>query len=250
MAFPALFDALKLHFKAQGLTYADVAARLEISEATVKRIFSARECSVARLAQLCEVAQVELADLVRATPRGSRLLSRLTWQQEEELTADDALFLVAVCALNQMTVDDMVGTYRLERPQCLALLLRLERLGLLELHPNDRIRLCLSRTFAWLPNGPIMRRIASLAGDYFAYPFDGPGEFMRVINVRVSPAAATALVSRMEQVAREYAEQHAADATLPLAGRPVLSVCLAVRHWEPALFRRMLRPPEGAETIR
>ncbi len=245
MAFPTLFDALKLHLKARSLTYADVAQRLAVSEATVKRIFSTRDCSMARFAELCDVVQVDIAELARSTPRASRLLNQLSWQQEEVLTRDDRLFLVAVCALNQMMPADMVAAYRIEMPECISLLMQLERLGILELHPNNRIRLNVTRTFAWLPNGPIMRRVAAMADDYFDHRFDGVGEFMRIINVRVSDAAALAMVARMEQLAREYSEQHAADATLPLDERPVLSVCLAVRHWRPAFFRKLLR--ESAE---
>lgn len=64
---------------------------------------------------------------------------------------------------------------------------------------------------------------------------------MRIVSVRVSAAAAVGLVARLEQIAREYSEQHAADAVLPLADRPALSVCLAVRHWEPPEFRALAR---------
>lgn len=243
MPFPSLFDALKLHLKSRGLTYADVARSLKLSEATVKRIFSTRDCSLKRFAELCDLVQVDIAELSRSAPRKGRLLNQLTWMQEEELTSDERLFLVAVCALNQMSVEDMVAAYRLERAECIALLLRLEHLEVLEMHPNDRIRLCVSRNFAWIPNGPIMRHVAALAVDYFDHPFTAPGEAMRIINVRVSKAASIALMARLEQVGREYSEQHAADSTLPLEQRPALSVCLAVRQWEPALFRKMLRQP-------
>ncbi len=141
-----------------------------------------------------------------------------------------------------MSLDDVVATFRIERSECISLLLRLERLGIIELHPGDRICVGVARTFAWIPNGPIMRHVASLAADYFDYPFTAQGELMRIINVRVSKPAGTALVARMEQLAREYSEQHTADSVLPLEQRPVLSICLAARHWEPALFRQWLRP--------
>ncbi len=242
MAFPSLFESLKLHFKARGMTYAEVALALGVSEATVKRIFSTRDCSMARFSELCDLVQVDVAELARTGPRESRLLTELNWQQEEELVADEKLFLTAVCALNQMSLDDVVGTFRIERSECIALLLRLERLGILELHPGDRIRVGVARTFAWIPNGPIMRHVASLAADYFDYPFAAQGELMRIINVRVSKSAGTALMAKMEQLAREYSEQHAADSVLPLEQRPVLSICLAARHWEPALFKHWLRP--------
>lgn len=247
MAFPTLFDALKLHFKARGLTYADAAKALGISEATVKRIFSHRDCSLARFAALCDLVQVEIGELARSLPKPKRLLDRLSRQQEEAITADDKLFLVAVCALNQMDVDTMLTNYRLERTECLRLLLRLEEIGVLEVHPGERIRLTVSRTFAWLPNGPIMRYVAARAADYFDHPFAAPGESMRIIGVRVSPAAAVGLVARLEQIAREYSDQHAADSLLPIGLRPAWSVCLAVRRWEPPEFRALLRDGAAAE---
>jgi len=50
-----------------------------------------------------------------------------------------------------------------------------------------------------------------------------------------------ALLRQIEQIAREYVEQHNADAYLPVAQRPAVSVLLAVRAWEPALFRDLVK---------
>lgn len=241
MAFPALFDALKMHLRARGLTYADVGRALDVSEATVKRIFSLRDCTLERFASLCALVDVDIAELARSAPRQPRLLNSLTWMQEEELIADEKLFLVAICALNQMRCEDIVAAYVFSTSEVLALLLKLERIGILEVHEHNRIRLCVSRTFAWIADGPIMRHVREQMGEYFDHPFTAAGETMRIVNVRLSQSASTALLSRLEQIAREYSEQHAADAVLPLAERPVLSVCLAVRHWEPRRFERWLR---------
>lgn len=244
MAFPALFDALKLHLKTRGLTYADVARALAISEATVKRIFSTRDCTMARFSAMCELAEVDVAELARSAPRARRLLSQMSWAQEEELIADERLFLVATSVLNQLSFADIVATYRLTEAESVSLLMRAEQLGILELHPNNRIKLMIARDFAWIPNGPIMRYVAAQAADYFDYPFAAPGELMRIVNVRISRAAAQAMVGRLEQVAREYSDHHAADASLPLEQRPVVSVCLAVRPWKPEVFKRWLRVAE------
>lgn len=242
MAFPALFDALKLHLKARGLTYADVAAALALSEASIKRIFSTRDCSLERFASLCALVEVDIAELARAAPRQPRLLNVLSWAQEEELVADEKLLLIAICVLNQMRWADILAIYLFSAADLLALLLRLEHLGIVEVHENNRIRLCVSRTFAWIADGPIMRYVRQQMGEYFDHPFTLPGEVMRIVNVRLSRPASAALLSRLEQLAREYSEQHAADSVLPLDERPVLSVCLAVRHWEPRRFERWLRP--------
>lgn len=241
MASGFVFDGLKMHLKAREMTYADVARALKISEATVKRIFATRNCTLERLDEICELLQVDLAELARSGPREDRLVNRLTPSQEEQLLADPALLLVAVCAIQQMRVEEMVELYALSEAKCVSLLMRLERLGILELHENNRIRLRLARTFAWNSDGPIMRYARSQTGDFFNHGFDGPGEFMRMVTVRVSGEGRIALLRRLEQVAREYDEQHRADARLPLDQRYALSVLLAVRYWEPALFKALRR---------
>jgi len=241
MSSAFVFEGLKMHLKARGMTYADVARALNISEATVKRIFAVKNCSLERLDSLCELVQVDLAELARGTPRQSRLVNRLTQAQEEELMSDPALLLVAVCALHQMRAEDIVETYKLTDAQCLELLLRLERIGFLELHEKNRIRLRISRTFSWIPDGPIMRYVRSQMTDFFDHGFGAAGELMHLINVRVSAEAQVALLRQIEQIAREYGEQHNADARLPLEQRQPVSVLLAVRSWEPALFKALRR---------
>ena len=65
MASGFVFEALKMHLKARGMTYADVAKALKISEATVKRIFASKNCTLERLDEICQLVQVDLAELAR-----------------------------------------------------------------------------------------------------------------------------------------------------------------------------------------
>ena len=242
MSSAAVFNALKMHLRSRGITYADVAKVLKLSEGTVKRIFAEKNCTLQRLDEICALIQVDIADLARAMPRASRLISQLNREQEQELVANPRLFLVAVCAMHYMPLEKIVAAYDLDEAQCVSLLLRLERIGFLQVHENNRIRLLVSHTFAWIPDGPIMRYVKTQAVDYFNHSFVRPGEFMRIVNVRVSDEARVALLSRLEQIAREYSEQHNADSHLRWSERHPLSVCLAARAWEPALFKGLLRP--------
>ena len=241
MSSAFLFEGLKMHLKARGMTYADVAHALKISEATVKRIFAQRNCTLDRLDELCQLVQVDVAELARGMPRESRLINRLSLEQEEELMSEPPLLLMAVSALHQMRVDEMVRLYELDEAQCVRLLLRLERIGILELHENNRIRLRIARTFSWIPDGPIMRYVKSQLPDFFDHAFERPGELMRMISIRLSAEAQVTLLQQVEQIAREYSEQHNADARLPLEKRHPVSVLFAVRSWEPALFKNLRR---------
>jgi transcriptional regulator with XRE-family HTH domain len=246
MAAGFLFDALRMHLKARGMTYADMAKALKISEPTVKRIFATRNCTIERLDRICEVLQLDLAELVRGMPRESRLVSQLTRAQEEQLMSDPALLCVAACAMHQLRVEDIVRLYRLDEAQCVRLLLRLERLGILELHENNRIRLRLSRAFAWIPDGPMMRFVRTQAADFFDHGFAAPGETMRLVSVRLSSEGRVALLRQIEQVLQEYAVQHSADARLPLDARQPVSVLLGVRAWEPKAFKALRRARAAA----
>ena len=59
----ALVDALKRVLKARGLTYADIARGLDLSEASVKRIFSKRDFTLERLDEVCRLAGIDFAEL-------------------------------------------------------------------------------------------------------------------------------------------------------------------------------------------
>jgi DNA-binding IclR family transcriptional regulator len=224
------------------MTYADVARALGISQPTVKRIFASRNCTLERLEAICELVQVDLADLARGAPRNAKLIQQLTEAQEKELTSDPKLLMVAISAMHHLRLADMVELYRLDEAECLRLLLRLERIGILELHENNRIRLRLARTFAWIPNGPIMRRIRAETADFFDHAFDGRGETLRMFSVRLSAESQALMLRQAEQFAREYADQHSADARLPLEQRDHMTVLLAVRTWEPRFFKALRRP--------
>ena len=243
MSYAFLFEGLKAHYRARGLSYRDVAKALKISEATVKRIFSTRDCTLARLEELCSVAQVDLADIARGTPRATRLITQLTKMQEQELVDDLRLLVVAVCAMGNVPPEEIVRVYNISKAQCIGLLAKLDRIGFLDLREDNHYRLLVARTFQWIADGPIMRWTKRQAGDYINYPFMQPGEMMRIINVRVSTAARVALLARLEQLALEYAGQHNADSWLPLEQRKSISLCLAVRPWEPVAFSKLWRTP-------
>ena len=174
------------------------------------------------------------------------MIEQLTREQEQELVNDTRLLVVAVCAMGNVRFDDIVRVYEISAAQCIRLLARLDKIGWLQLLPNNGYRLLVARNFQWIPDGPITRWAKQHTEDYFRHPFTAPGEMLRIVSVRVSSQGASALLARLEQIAREYSEQHNADAWLPLEQRPPLSLCLAVRNWEPEPFRGLRRIKENA----
>jgi DNA-binding Xre family transcriptional regulator len=236
-----LFDSLKAHIKARGMTYKQLAQALNLSEPSLKRIFSKNDCTLQRLDEICHILNIELKELVKTTPPKRILIQQLTQKQELELVDNKKLLMLAVCSLSLWTFKDMLAHLTISKQECIMLMNRLEQIGFLHVLPNNNYKLLIAKNFVWIPDGPIMRMTKKESGDYFAYTFDEPQDLLKIINVRISPKAHSALRARLEHIAQEYAEQGSVDSNLPLEDRTPLSICIAVRSWVPHFLRHLLK---------
>ncbi len=244
----ALMDALKKALRAKRITYAEVARGLELSEASVKRLLSRGGLTLERFETICHVAGISMVELVRETGRGKDAVSQLDLAQERVIMSDVRLLLVAVCALNHLSVEDMVSVYDLTKADVIKLLLRLEKIDFLELLPENRIRLKVSRTFAWRPNGPIQQYFKARAqNEFFRAHFDGDNEIMLLSNATLPPATQALLVQRLKRLANEFAELHEEAKHLPLGERRGATLLLAMRPWELDEFHELRRRKPVAE---
>jgi len=241
-----LVEVLKRELRSRGITYAQVARKLNLSEASVKRMFSRRNFTLKRLDQVCQLTQGEFSDLAQALAREEKLLSRLSLEQEKEIASSIKLFLVAVCVLNHVDPDQIVALYDISKPECIQLLVKLDRVGFIRLLPNNRIRLMVSRDFTWLPDGPIQRFFKQHAhSDFFRSSFDRTDEHMVAVNGMLSRASSAVIIERLKRTAREFSELHNNDLKLPPSERSAMSLLVAIRHWELQAFvdLRRKKPP-------
>ena len=239
-----LVDTLKRLLKARGITYSELATRIDMSEASVKRMFSQKNFTLQRLDEILSASGIEFDELSAAQGAPS-LISQLTLAQEREIIGDPRLLVIAVSAMNQIGFDDIVRYYDMSAAEVTKYLLRLDKIGFLELLPNNRVKLLIARTFGWIPNGPIQSYFRhEAAADYLDSRFDGPDEVLRLVNVMLSKQSACALLERLKQVAAEFSQQHQHETRLPLEQRHAISFIVAARPWLPQAFKTMLRDPQ------
>ena len=241
----ALIDALKEVLKARGVTYARIAKGLGLSEASVKRTFAQQSFTLERLEDVCALLGIEISDLARMVAHESASPAQLTWDQEKELVSDPKLLLVAVHALTHWTFEQIASTYTFSRAECTRLLTRLDRLGIIELLPNNKIRVKVSRSFSWLPDGPIQQYFrAQLQNDFFRSRFDGPGELMVLVSGMLSRASIAIVHNRIRRLREDFSELHHNDLELPFDERVGTSLLIAVRPWAPESFKRFQKVQE------
>lgn len=246
----AVIDVLKRELKARGLTYAVIAERIGMSEPSIKRMFSQRNFTLERMDAICAAAGIEFTDLARGFDREQHLISRLTEKQEREIVEDPRLYLVAFCVLNHLSFDDILATYELAEAELVGFLVRLHKMEIIELLPNNRFKLRIARTFAWIPNGPIQQSFKNNADDFFDSAFAGQDELMLLLNARLSRASSAQLLEKLRKLAREFSDQHLQDSHLPLAERAPISLLLACRPWHPRFMREQVKRKAAAAPAR
>ncbi|MET0355287.1 MAG: helix-turn-helix transcriptional regulator, partial [Cellvibrio sp.] len=127
-----LLNALKKALKAHGLTYLKIAEALELSEASVKRLFAEQTISLQRLEQICQLMELEISDLVQMMNEQQPRLQHLSVEQEKEITQDLILLLVTVSVLNRWTLTNILSFYKLSESECIQKLARLDKLKIIE----------------------------------------------------------------------------------------------------------------------
>ena len=113
----ALINTLKQALKSHRLTYAEVARKLGMSEANVKRMFASQRFTLERLEDVCKLMHMELGDLFQLYEESRQRITRLSEEQEEELMRDTKLLLVAVSVRNRLSFDEIVNNYQVSEQQ-------------------------------------------------------------------------------------------------------------------------------------
>jgi transcriptional regulator with XRE-family HTH domain len=234
----ALINALKRALKSHGFTYAEVAKELGMSEANIKRMFSEQRFYLGVFDRICQLMGLEISDLAKMVEREQQSLNQLTETQEQELVTDTKLLLITFLVVNGVTFAEIITYYQFNEPEVIGYLTRLDRLGLIELLPNNRVKLRISPNFAWRRNGPIQQFFMhALRNDFLNAMFDQKGEALHFLSGMISPSSREALTIKLKQVASEFTTHNHADAKLPYEDRFVTSMILGIRAWRPEAFK-------------
>jgi len=240
----ALVGALKQVLKSRSVTYAEIARRLAMSEASIKRVFAKQSFTLERLDRICGVIGIEITDLAKIVEHEAERVTQLSLEQEREIVADPKLMLVAVHTLNHWTLDEIVDRYTISRTECIRLLARLDRLRIIDLLPNNRFRVIVGRNFAWRPDGPLQKYFRNqLEANFFGSRFDGRGEHLAFVSGMLSRNSNAVIQQHMRRLEAEFTELHNQDSALPLEERFGTSFLIAMRPWIPEVFKKMQRKP-------
>ena len=239
-----LVDTLKMELRKQHINYRQVADALEISETSVKRLFSQKSFSLERIEAVCELLNMGLIDLVTQMERNVELTTSLSIEQERELVSDEKLLLVAFLLVNKHKFANIIRHYDISECEGIRLLARLDRMKIIELQPGNRARVLISPSFRWIPNGPIQRFFEKrVQAEFFESSFDRPGEIRLFSSGMLTRDASAEVIRKIKLLNRELNELFRESETTAGDTRLGTSMLVAFRPWEVKVFRNLRRNP-------
>jgi hypothetical protein len=226
-------EALKRSVRARGLTYAELARRLRLSEASVKRMFSRGSFTLARIEEVLAAVELDLYEVARMTRGGGNGPAHLSYEQELGLAGDERLLAVFWLLVNGWTFGEILEAFAIARTELTVAFARLEKLGLIEWGPRERARLLVPRDFIWRTGGPAKKAYARrVLAEFLAGRFDAPLELLRFESRELSAESAATLKRKLEQLVAEFNEHAEADSALPPSRRVAVALLACCRPWE------------------
>lgn len=238
---PLLIATLKKALKANNITYKVLAEKLNMSESSMKRIFADESFSLVRLEQVCAVIGMDISDLVAMMNRDKPRISELTEEQEKVAAADTRLLGVAFLIVNGWSYQNILDHYPINAPDLVHYLVKLDQLRVIDLEPNNRIKLLVTANFSWRDNGPIQQVLkqhvqkAFMEGDVAAA--GGQQHFISGMLSDESHQEVMKQLNRVESLVNDLKQQ---DQHLPITERHGFSMAMVTRPWRDGILHEMI----------
>jgi DNA-binding Xre family transcriptional regulator len=237
-----IVETLKKILKVRGLTYKTLAQKLRMSEANLKRTFSKRAFTLKRLEEICQVLEIDFYDLAKqAKGHVQDVVESLNIEQERALAQDAALFSIFYLVLAGMNAKQIDRAYDFQG-KTQQLLIKLDRLGLIELHPKDRIKLLVTSNVRWLTHGPLTSKYeGDIKKEFLGTNFLGKNEKLRLLSGHFSESAIKMMSVKIERLLGEFLELSEAETHYESAQGQRQWLLLAYRPWTFSVLERYQR---------
>jgi DNA-binding Xre family transcriptional regulator len=195
---PQILLTLKNTLRGKGLTYRAVAAELGVHEATVKRNLNGRGVSLEFLEHICDVVDLRLSELLEISKDSQESRQKhISTRQESGLSSNLRTAFFFLLLQRKWTPEEIRAEFKLTEAQLVQHLVRLDRLGLIKLLPNNRVRLMIAKYPKWQTGGPIRQSFNRWLGQQFAQ-MDYPRGMFEVETVKIAPSSLPLVQSLMK----------------------------------------------------
>lgn len=239
--------------KRQGLTYRELARLWNLSESSVKRIMSQEDLSLERIIALADRLGLALPELFQLSFLDENEPHSLSAEQDAFLASHPLAAYLYLRVLIREPLDDFAKAHGIPRPKLVQQLLKLEKIGLLEVLPGDRVRVRLKGPYRWQENGAMIRAylrpfVESVYRNLVTesalrrYPDEESTDFLvRPFELYLTSSSLKELVSDLREVVNKFRKRTNTEVSVEKFAslKPVSGLLVAGLHdgWRSVMMR-------------
>lgn len=237
----AIIQVLKRSLKTRGITYRDLAKRVGLSEASVKRVFAEETFTLERLEAVCAAIGISMSELVRIAAEDHGPQTKYLTLEQEQLFADDPRLLACFyLLLNGRSSAEVQERMRINERELRRFYVTLDDAKILELQPRLKVRMRVGPIVNWRIDGPVYRIYESqVKAEFLQTEFKGPLEALHFRSLEISEASARILARKLEILEKDFADLATLDVGLPSSEKRNVALLIAFRPWVFSMFKSL-----------
>jgi transcriptional regulator with XRE-family HTH domain len=142
--------------KKHKLSYRDIAQCWKLSESSVKRIMTTGDFSLERLLQLADLIGIQMSELMQ-TIEGPPTFLVMSATQDELLSNQPDLLYLYIRFTAGDDIDHFSKTQQIPIQTCWQMAYALDKVGLIEIHKDNRIKIGSKGPYYFKPDGQILK---------------------------------------------------------------------------------------------
>jgi len=202
-----ILEGLKALIRAQGVTYAQLAKKLKISESSIKKYFSESRMTLDVLDQICIALNTNVDEILsQSRELNEPLKRRFRLDQEDFLAESDLHFYIFFHILRGISSQEILSklneTSKLDFHRCIR---SLEQLELIRTQPKGGIIALFSFGASIQAHGPLWKKFHGTAiSEFFKADFSIPKAHLNLCVGYLSQQNAKALQAKLFQIEQEF----------------------------------------------
>lgn len=232
----SIINHLKSQLKSRGLSYKDLAKIWNVAESSVKRIMSGNDLSLERIESVCRHLEISMGDFMKTTQFDiTSQIFYLTEDQENKFSKDQELLHYFLLLEEGYNPIDITNNYVVSQEKTTRFLLQLQKLGLIELFPHNRIKKKSMGQMRFRKDGPLAKiLLEEMRTDFISASFSRDDQFLTFLLLNFVPGTLQQFKLRMQNLLREMAV--ASEQARNHPNKEEYGLLVATRKWPSPMF--------------
>jgi transcriptional regulator with XRE-family HTH domain len=226
--------ALKRGLKAKNIIYRDLADSLHLSESSIKRILSDKSISLERIEEICKASDLSFSEICKNAQFDEDVSTHTLTKDQEKVLAENPRLLHYFMLLNERyTPQKIEKDYDITSNESKKLLLQLDRMNLIELHPRDRVKMKnKSTTLRFRRDGAVGKILFTQTKlNYLQHEFESELDYLRFSWNNFSIESMNKFKKKFDKIVSEIQEEGNLIQNDEI-GTQDMGILLAFRPWK------------------